>query len=194
MATFMDIGIIQHFSIVFVFLLIFALVYAIMEYTKLFGKDMKGIHAIIALALAILIVISKPAVAVLNVITPWFLVLFLFIFFIIFGVRMFGTSEADTISLIKDTRFYPYLIVIVIIIMIAGFASTYGQNLLEKGTGVEAEDGDSVVLPGDIPGGSTKTTSFGTNVLNTLIHPKVLGLIAILLIGLFTIIFLTKTS
>jgi len=196
MATFLDVGILEKFSIIFVFLLVFTIIYAVLEYSNPFGGGKKGLHAIIALAVAFLIVISKPAVIMVNFMTPWFLVLFLFIFFILFSVRMFGTSEADTIAIIKDARVYPYLIVFAIVIIIAGFSYTFGQTLLEERTGIEgvnAEKGE-MVLPGDIEGGSTKTISFSQNVLNTVVHPKVLGFIAIMLVGLFTLIFLTKLT
>lgn len=194
MATFLDIGILSEFNIVFVFLLVFSVIFAFLESIGIFGKDKKGIHAIMAFALSFLIIISKVAVSMVNFMTPWFMILFLFIFFAILSVRMFGASEADTLALIKDTRVYPYLIIVMVIILVAGFSNMYGQSLLEQGTGVEgSENGEGdVILPGDIKGGSTKTDTFGTNVLNTLVHPKVLGMIAIMFIGLFTITFLTK--
>ncbi|MFC2136032.1 hypothetical protein ACFLTH_15565 [Bacteroidota bacterium] len=194
MATFLDIGLISKISIIFVFLLVFAIIYAVLEYITPFGSDKKGIHAIIGLAIAFIIIISKPAVLMVNFMTPWFLVLFLFIFFIIFAVRMFGTTEATTASIITDRQVYPWLIIIVIVIFIAGLSKVFGQQLLEQGTQInpdDYEDGD-VILPGDIEGGSTKTASFGDNVLNTIIHPKVLGLIAIMLIAMFAVIFLTR--
>ncbi|NQU98235.1 hypothetical protein HQ533_02105 [Candidatus Woesearchaeota archaeon] len=195
MATFLDIGIIEHFSIVFVFLLIFTVIYALLEYSKPFGKGKKGLHGIIALVLGLLIVISKPAVLLVNFLTSWFLVLFLFLFLVIFTLRMFGTSESDMTALVKDVRFYPWLVVIIVVIVIAGFGSVFGQTLLERGAGLDDEDvEEGVVLPGDLEGGSTRTTSFGTNVLNTVFHPKVLGLIAILLVGLFSITFLSKLT
>jgi hypothetical protein len=197
MATFLEIGLLHNFSVVFIFLLVFAIVFAVLEYKSPFGKDKKGIHGIIALAISFLIVVYRPAILMINFMTPWFVVLFLFIFMMIFAIMMFGASESDAIALIKDNRVYPYLIVIAVIIVIAAFSSAYGQTLLEKGTNTdetEDDDGNPAVLPGDIETGSTKTTSFGTNVVNTIFHPKVLGLIAIFLIGLFTLTFLTKAA
>lgn len=194
MATFLDVGILENFSIVFVFLLIFTIVYGLLEVIGIFGKDKKGLSALVALSVGILIIISKAAVVMINFMTPWFIVLFLFIFFMIFAVRMFGVSETDTMNIIKDSRVYPYLVVFGFLILIAGFSSAFGQSLLETGTGVEGDGDTDVILPGDIEGGSTKTTSFGSNVLNTLVHPKVLGFIALMLIALFTLIFLTKLT
>ncbi|MAG39251.1 hypothetical protein CMO90_04155 [Candidatus Woesearchaeota archaeon] len=194
MATFLDISVLGNFSIIFVFLLIFTVIFAFLEFSNPFGKGRKGLHSLIALSIAFLIVISEAAVMMINFMTPWFLVLFLFIFFMLFSVRIFGVSEADTISLIKNPQVYPYLIVFGVIILIASFATTFGQILLEQGTGTEQVDKPTIILPGDVIGGSTQTTSFGENVLNTIVHPKVLGMIAILLVGMFTITFLTKLT
>jgi|FLOH01.1.fsa_nt_gi hypothetical protein len=200
MATVLDIGILENFSIVFVFLLIFVIIFAIMEKMSIFGKDKKGINALIAMCIGFIIIIFKPAVLLINIMTPWFLVFFLFLFFLLFALRMFGISDSDTLSIIKDDRVYPYIVVIAIVIVIGALASTFGQSLLEDGSGVTPDtitvDENGNVYPDIIDDGSqvrsTKTVSFGDNVLNTLIHPKVLGFIAIMLIGLFTIVFMTR--
>jgi len=196
MATFMDIGILSEFSIFFVFLFVFTIIFSILEYANPFGKDKKGLHGLIAISVSILLVISKAAVLVIQTMTPWFMILFLFIVLLLMAVRIFGVSESDTMSIIKDTIVYPYVIVIAVIIMISAFSSAFGQILLEKGTGIKGEEEGSngVILPGDIEGGSTKTTSFGDNVLNTLFHPKVLGVLALLILATFTLTLLTKLS
>nr|MCK4929858.1 serine/threonine protein kinase [Nanoarchaeota archaeon] len=55
----------------------------------------------------------------------------------------------------------------------------------EPGTGLEpAEQGIT----------STTTTSFTTNLLNTLRHPKVLGMLFVFLVAVFALIFLTKPT
>jgi len=195
MATFLDVGIVENFNIVFVFILIFTIVYAILEYSKPFGASNKGLHGLIALSISFLLVISKAAVLMINFMTSWFVVLFLFIVFSLFAIRIFGVSESDTIALIKNTQLYPYIIVVIVIILIAGFASVFGQGLLEKGTSVTPQNvtnGD--LIPTNIDGGSTRTVSFGENVLNTLVHPKVLGFIAVMVLGTLTLAFLTKLT
>lgn len=194
MATFLEIGLLENFSVIFTFLLMFAITYGVLEKINVFGSEKRGIHAIISLAISFILIMSKTVVGMVNFMAPWFVVLGLFLFFIIFAIRMFGLTENDTIAIIKDGRVYPYIVIAAIIILIGGFSSVFGQSLLEQGTNFEDgdyEEGD-IILPGDIEGGSTKTTSFKTNVLNTIVHPKVLGFIAIMVIGMFTITFMTK--
>lgn len=201
MATFLDIGILSNFSIVFVFLLVFTVMYALLEYINPFGKERKGVHGLIALAVAILIVVSKPAVLVINFATPWFLVMFLFLFFILFAVRMFGASEADAIGMIKSPQVYTWVIVFAVLIILGSFAFTFGQTLLTRGedmdfdnSAVDPVDLDNIPDITEVGDGSTRTGLFGINLLNTIIHPKVLGMIAIMLVGVFTLVFMTKVS
>jgi len=195
MATFLDIGIFQHINIVFVFILVFAIVYALLEKGKPFG-DNKGLHGIIAIAIAFILIISNISVALVNFFTSWFVVLFLFIVFSLFVLRIFGAGEKETLSLLKDSQFYPYLIVLIVIILIAGLATVFGQNLLEKGTGDAGTSTNNSVTTSSasVDGGSPASNNFGSNVLNTLVHPKVLGFIAIMLIGTLTIALITKVD
>ncbi len=196
MATFLDIGIIENANIVFVFILIFTVIFGLLEYSNPFGKEKRGLHGILALVIAFLLVISKAAVLMINFMTSWFVVLFLFIVFALFAIRIFGATEKETLALLKDSGFYPYLIVIIIIILIAGLAHVFGQGLLEKGTKTTLKNASDAEIIKDriAEAGSTQTTSFGENVLNTLIHPKVLGFIAIMVIGTISLALLTKLT
>jgi len=186
-------------NVVFIFILIFAIIYAILQYAKPFGKDMNGMHGLIAISISFILIISKIALALINFFTSWFVVLFLFIFFCLFALRMFGFGEKDTLSLIKDSQFFPYIIVLVMIILIAGLATVFGQSLLDKQDGTISEDSTDVdnTLDTDSDtvelGGSTQTDSFGSNVLHTLVHPKVLGFLAMLFIGMMTLALMTST-
>ena len=196
MANFLDIGVLENFSIVFVFILIFAIIYAISEKVNLFG-DNKGMYGIISLVVAFLLILSEKAVILINFMTPWFIVLFLFLFLSIFALKMFGFSDSDASALIKNERFFPYIIVIIIIIVIAAFSNMFGQSLLEKGEHdtINVDDnGEEIQEYESSETTSTQTDSFGQNVLNTIIHPKVLGMILVMAIGLFTLIFLTKLA
>lgn len=194
MATFLDIGILEHFSSIFTFILVYIIIYGTLEVSSPFGKGRKGLHALIALCIAFIIIVSKIAMFMISYMTPWFVVLFLFIFFLIFAVRMFGTSDKDITSIIKNRSVYPILVVFAIIIVISTLSAAFGQRLLEKGTGEEGtiEGGDAQIIDSDP--GSTKTNSFSDNLINTLFHPKVLGMVVILLIGFFALLFLTRLT
>jgi hypothetical protein len=200
MATFLDIGLFEHFGVIFVVLIVFLILFGILEYIKAFGEGKRGLHALIAFVVALLFLVSKIATNMVKIMVPWFMVIVIFIFFTMFMIRMFGLGEGDMKKLIGDPNVYPWIIIFAVLILFLALGNAFGQSLLEKGAPATA-----TTTPTNYTGGSTTTTlptvsettstttpSFTTNLLNTLRHPKVLGLLFIFLVGLFTLIFLTK--
>jgi hypothetical protein len=197
MATFLEIGLLEHFGPLFVVLIIFLILFGLMEYIKAFGEGKRGLHAILALMVALLFLASKAASAMVNIMVPWFMVLVIFVFFIMFVVRMFGVGEGDMKNLIKDPNVYPWILVFALLILFVGLGTVFGQGLLQAGSGTTPTTtnytgGDGLPNP-DSGTTSTATSSFATNALNTLRNPKVLGLIFILVVAAFALLFLTKT-
>lgn len=198
MATFLDVGLLEHFGVIFVILLIFLIVFGLLEYIKAFGAEKKGLHAIIALVVALLFLVSKIATNMVKMMVPWFMVIAIFLFFTMFLIRMFAVKEKHMLELIKDPNVYPWVIILVALVLFISLGNAFGQSLLERGEGAQTPTNYSAQEPGLEPAApgttSTTTTSFTTNLLNTLRHPKILGLLFVFLIGLFAIIFLTKPT
>ncbi|MAE13812.1 hypothetical protein CMO92_04560 [Candidatus Woesearchaeota archaeon] len=192
MATLLDIGLFQHFGIVFMFLLIFFLFYGILSYLNVLGKDNKGLHAWIALALAALFVMSDVAVLTLGFVTPWFILLALVIFLILISFRMMGVSETDILNAAKVNEVKWTIIIVGIIIVLFALGNAMGQGLLEEQDGTGSVGGNTEIIGEDVvPGGievssDTDTGDYQSNLVNTIFHPKVLGLLFILLIATFT--------
>jgi len=217
MATLLDATLVGHFSTIFVFLFVFVIVYGFLSVTNIFKQagGAKGLYAIIALAAAFFMAISGNTLKLLTTMTPWFIALVIFVFLVFLVVKMFSGDD-DTLfkELIKQKPVYWVLVVLFVIILIVSLSSTYGQSLLEKQqpqqdvvttvqqpttiqepvqvtqqqvTVVESQ----TTLIGDQ---STQDTSFSNNVLKTIVHPKVLGMILLLIIGFFTILFMAQTS
>lgn len=181
MATVLDIGLLEGFSNLFTMLLVVALVYGILEYVKLFG-DKRGLHAFIALIMGIMMLLFPNVMEVLATITPWFVLLFIFLLFILIFYRIFGAKEEDLTNAMKENKTIVYWIIIIsAIIFIAGIGTVFftgdEENIPEVTT-------DGTIVTGDV--GDTGTEAF----FATLFHEKVLGLIFVLLIGVFTITFL----
>lgn len=198
MATFLDVGLLEHFGVIFVILLIFLILFGLLEYIKAFGEAKKGLHAIIALVVALLFLVSKIATNMVKMMVPWFMVLAIFLFFTMFLIRMFGVKEKHMIELIKDPNIHPWIIIFVVLILLLSLGNAFGQSLLERGEAVKIPTNYSAQEPGiglePTASGitSTTTTSFTTNLLNTLRHPKVLGMLFVFLVAMFALIFLTK--
>lgn len=182
-------GVLGQFSFVFIFLLVFAIVFGLLSYINPLKDEKRGLYAIIGFVIAILVSISSAAVTFIRTMTTWFFVLALFIFLIIFVFGLFGIKEDKWQALAGKSDVYTWVIILAIVIVLFSLGATFGQRLLEKGSGdtIGTTPGDQVT-----PSQGIEEGSFADNVLKTFMSPKILGLLVVFLISLFMIIFLTK--
>lgn len=191
MANVFDIGLLNEFRIIFGWLFVFVIIYAALEMTKILGEN-KGLHGIFAFVIATLFAIQPNAVAIVTGSAPWFVVMIvIFMFMMLIARFAFGESKGDAILLRlfgNEAGAGWWIFVPVIIIIGMMIASTVGPGVTPgSGEAVDVDDPD-YVAPGE---GSTATTDYETNVVNTLFHPKVLGMVVLMIIALFTILTIT---
>ena len=192
MATFLDISILGNFVTIFTFLLVFVIVFGMLELFKAFGDGHKGLHAIIAIAIAFIVIFSKGVVAVIQTFTPWFTILIIVIFFILFAIRMFGATDKDIRDeLMKDSTITTWVIIFTVVIILFSLGSGFGQDSLDQ-TATPTQGVASVNAT--VPGTSTATSSFNQNLYNTLFHPKVLGMLLVMLLAVMAMLFLTGSE
>lgn len=192
MATFLDaVGTLEEFSVIFTFILILSLVYALLQYTKMLGES-KAIHMSIAMAISILFLFSQTATEIIRTIIPWFVVLFTGLLFLIMSIKMFGgggTMDIDFWTLIKEhNTIAMWVMAISLIIILGATASVFSKEGRLFSPDRNVDTASSVSRTGDA--GTTGPEGFW----GTITHPNVLGLIALLLISSFTIRFLSKSS
>ncbi|MBD3313963.1 hypothetical protein GF345_05970 [Candidatus Woesearchaeota archaeon] len=181
MVTILDSGLLEHFTLIFSLIFVIAIIYGIFSMGKVFG-DNKGLHALIALVVGLLVIMVPDITNIIAVMIPWFTLLFIFILFLLITYKIFGATDSDIMSVLRvDNVVIWVIIIIAIVIVIASFSNVYGQKLLESGDGetVDADDTASI--------DSTASSSFGSNVSATFFHPKVLGMLFILIVAVFTI-------
>lgn len=204
MATVLDIGLLQNFSIVFAMVLVIAIVYGLLQFTKAFHGS-KGLHILIAFIIGLLIILTPDVTKVISVMIPWFTLLFIFLIFLLMAYKIFGATDADISGVIRTDRAVIWVIVIIaIIIVISSFSSVYGQRFLAQTTpGTPAQVASGAEQLGVVsdtgattyPGmQTTGTTSFSGNLAASFFHPKILGLIFLFLVGVFTIAILAMES
>ena len=129
MATLFDLGTLNFFVPLFVFILIFVVLYALFEKTKLFGEE-KNIHALVAFTFSILFIIVKPLRDLVTTITPWFVIFFFLIFILIVAVLMVGFKESDITKYLSDNSGVATTgIVILIVIFLLGLRTVYPGSL-----------------------------------------------------------------
>jgi len=120
MATVLDLGLLEEFSIIFSMLLVFILVYAILQYTKILGEN-KAIHAFIAILIAIIILFVPSIGELLTTIIPWYVVLFIFILMMLISYKMFGIGDEDLADTLKNyTQIIYWIIILSVIILLGG--------------------------------------------------------------------------
>lgn len=184
MVTVLDTGLLQSFNIVFPFILVWAIVFALLHKTQVIGSEKAmGINAAIATAAAFMVLLSKTVINLINFMLPWFTVAIIFFILLILIFKTFGLQDATLEKALHKEQVYWAILGIALIIMIAGLGSVFGQSLLEQSG---SEGADTIVEEGGVA-----TGSFQANIFATLFHPKVLGLIIIFTIAIFAVALLS---
>ena len=180
MVTVLDTTVLKAFDVVYAFILVWALLFAALQKTKIVGPSV-GINAIIASAASFMIVLSRNVVEMINFAIPWFTVVIIFVVLLLLIFQIFGIKEVDLVSAAKDQGVRWTFIGIAIVIFVAAFSNVFGQSILEAGAQAR---GEINVTSG--------TSSFQQNVFVTLFNPKVLGMIVLFAIAVMAIALLSE--
>jgi hypothetical protein len=187
MATFVDISIIKNFTTVFTFLLVFVILFGMLEVFKVFGEGRKGIHAIVAMIIAFLVSISTGVMTVIQTFTPWFVIVIIVVFFILFAVRMFGVKEESITKAFHEGPILTWILIFTVLILLFSLGAGFGQQSLEQGQ----KGGTTTSVATGNQTAPTDTGSFQQNLYNTIYHPKILGFLLIMLIVIVAMLLLT---
>ena len=182
MASFLDIGLIDKLSIILPFLLVMVLVYALLAKTKVFGKNQFA-YVIIAFVFGLVTILSPTIREVIDRMIPWFAWLFIFLFFILITFAVFGADENTFMNVLKSREYNYITTTIVIIAIIIGLGSLASVTFDSGGPTSNIADAknSSIEVRTDSTGEQGSSAFW-----NTLFHPKVLGLVLVLLIAVFT--------
>ncbi len=162
MATFLDIAGLQNFSTIFVFIFVWLVVYAILQYSKLLG-DNKGVHIVLGLIIGLLVLFSPIATGTIEYIAPWFAVVFIFVIFASIALKTFGATGMESLGSLRIVTF-----VVIILILLVGALSYVRQQ---------------ITVPGD-----NETSVDYSKTTTILFHPKILGVLFVLIIAVFTVV------
>ncbi len=196
MATMLDVSFLGNLMPIWILILVFAIVYALLSVTKAVGEN-KNIQAIIALVVAIASILSSKVISFISVFIPWIVVFFIFVIMLIIGFRIFqGDVTSIKMPFPKQTMGW-IIFLIIVAIALGSFASIVGPSqvaVTEGGTAINASTGatsGSSATATTLPG---HTTDYGKRVGSAFYNPKVLGFILIILIAVFGIALLTSVS
>jgi uncharacterized membrane protein YozB (DUF420 family) len=158
MATFLDITALENFSVIFVFLLVWIIVYAILLYTKVLGQN-QFVSIITGLVFAILAIMSPLATLIVKSIIPFVAVVLILVIIVTSTSGMFGKVDVDSLPGLKGV-----VIVILVIALIVGSLAIVRENI-------------------EVP---ERGEDFG-KVSTVIFHPNFLGMVLLLLIAVFTV-------
>jgi len=186
-----------YFSPILLLILVFALLYGVLQFTKILGSN-KALHAIIAFLAALFVtVFSEGAREMVTFIIPWFTMLSILIVFSIMLYKIFGATDADIRGVIKGRpEVYWTLFIIIVIIVLGALSQAFGQSQLpitSGETGDEPGDQETGIIDMGNPGTSDTTSgSFNQNLGATFYHPKIIGTLFLLIIGAIAVAFLAR--
>lgn len=179
MATLFDFEFIAGFSPIFTFVIVFAITYTVLGLLKIGDKPLlegkSGLAAVVAVALAFLFSVAPDMSRLVELMAPGFVLFILFLMFVLITMGAIGLGKSDLIGVFGSdgsTKGLTWLIIIVCLVIVIGAASSIFGNRLLGGEGSVEE-------------GST----FEKNLKDAFFSTKVLGMIFIFLIAMFTIIF-----
>lgn len=184
MATFLQIGLLKYFSIIFPALLIFFVVFAVLEKTKILGEGKTAVNAIVGIAIAFILILSKDIVAIINYMIPWFVIVFIFLILLLVVFKIMGATDQTIADLLANNKTVQWILVgIGVIILIASIAHVYGERLAPVAEG-EVAEGAAIE---DVEEGT-----FKQSVLKVLFNPLILGVLFVLVLAIFAIGLLTR--
>jgi len=163
----------------------------------MFGEGHTGIHAIIALAIGFIVIFQGGVVNVIQTFIPWFTLLIIVVFLLIFASRMFGLTEGDVkAGFYNNPSFMTWILIFSALILLFSLGTGFGQSTLEQGQGQNLTTPQAAVSAtgGNATAGSTATLSFNQNLSNTLYNPKILGMLLVFIIVILAMLFLTTTE
>lgn len=188
MPSLLDLGGLTIFQRVWPFLLIMVVVYAVLGQVKPF-QDNKSVRALIAFVMAVMTLMYPIAWKTINLAAPWFVLLGVFIIFLLVAYQMFGIGS-DTIAGVFTGKEYGttavyWVLTMIVIITIGSLSSVISEekkfSSLTEG-GIAPTEG----LPSDSASGQQAMTE-EAGFWAALTHPRVLGLVLVMLIAFFTI-------
>ena len=138
------------------------------------------------------LMISKNIISIINVGAPWFVLVFVFLTLLLLIYRFMGASEANLTNVItKDKAVIWALLAIGLIIVIASISNIYGQKLLVKEqVEVIGEDGQVMIKNVTVQ----ENVNYKSELHGTFFNTKIIGLMFIFLVAVFSISLLTRTG
>ena len=162
MATFLDLGFLEFFLPIFTTIFVFALAYGMLTKTK-FLSESNNVNAVAAITVAIIVLLTKDVVDLVNFLTPWFVIIFLMVFMIFLVLMFAGKKQEEILPHLGGPTFIVIVSILLLVIVIGNvFQGVFSPYKTDS---------------------SGQQTTTGGETIKTIFHPRVLGAIVILVIS-----------
>jgi len=185
MVTVLDVGLLGVFDIIFPVLLVFAILFSVLQKTAAITKNV-SVNAIIAVSIAFLVLLSQTIIDMIKFMMPWFAVLILFLVLLLMVFKVFGAQDSDFWNAVKKDSTISWAILgIVVLIFVGAIGTTLGPSFLPATTG------EIINTSTTIASGSVASGNFDQNIMATFFNPKILGLVVIFGVAIFAVLMLS---
>jgi len=190
MATVIETGLVSFFSPLLVFLFVYAIVFAILEKTKLLGDKM-SINAVVAFVFGLMFIMVRQAREVLTTSIPWILLIFALLV-LIFMIFMFaGVSEEEMVKPFLASGPMAWVIGIAIaLIFVVALGQVFGdqvRSIYIGGAGANVTEAATAVT-------SSGSLGLAQEIGKIIFHPNILALILILVISALAVKFISQQT
>lgn len=180
MATPLDGTILSQYGFIFIVILVYAVVYGILKFTKMFESE--AVNQIIAIVLALITLMVPGLLDVIKFFGPWVVIVLFVLMMALLIMKFMGASDSDIAKFTTGNRTVAYILIAIFLIL---FIAALGKVYFAEGDFLE-EDGSAVESISEGKAGDKESGE--VSFWRTIFHPNVMGFILIMLIAVFTII------
>lgn len=117
MATPLDVGLLNFFAPLFVFIFVFALFYGVLTKIKVFG-DNQALNATVAFIVALMTILMKEGQEIINFVTPWFVIFLIVVIFIFIAFLFMGVKEESLTALVTTNGIVITIVISIVVIIL----------------------------------------------------------------------------
>jgi len=182
MATVLDFSLLKFLMPLFVFIFIFAAVYALISKTEIFGKN-QGLKLLLSISVAAVSLFAGNLVAAFGSIIPWFVFIIVILMLIFALYTAFGMEQKEIWPIMGGQV---TIFVIILIVIVIGLTSAFRQDVSPFET---ERDGVEVSSAATAERGGTVQSE----TIRTLTHPRLLAALFILVVASFAVRLIVDT-
>ena len=185
MATFLDVTLLKHFSSIFPLLLVWAIMFGVLEYLKPFGEKKEGLYGLISMVIAVMFLLSKTAMDLIKYMAPWFIILLIFLMFMLLIFRFLGVKESEIAGVFKNRKDKAPIYWVIIFSALV-FVAALGKVFFSGEGPLTQIFTQGPTLPANATAGGVAVAGEAA-FWATIFHPKVLGIVFVLIVAIFAI-------